>query len=203
MSYPNGVEVDANDWVYVAENSAARVRMVHAYTGEQHMVANGLVQPNGVILSPDQQTLYVGSFGGGIIYAVDRISTTEWAPHRVLYNPPGGDGGFDGINVDSCGNVYITEYIRGDVYRIAPDGSRARQIASLPSSWIPNMRWGVGVGGWDADILYVADRNQGLPHDRIGSCSSPAATGSNARSAAAGPRRCGSPATRRTGSIVR
>ncbi|MEZ4238302.1 MAG: SMP-30/gluconolactonase/LRE family protein [Myxococcota bacterium] len=122
LQYPNGVEVDADNMVYVAENSGARVRQIDAYTGDQWIVANGLVQPNGVILSPDGNTLYVGSFGGGLIYAIDRLGPTEWDVPRVLYDPPGPDGGFDGINVDACGNVYITEYTVGRVYRISPTG---------------------------------------------------------------------------------
>jgi hypothetical protein len=32
-------------------------------------------------------------------------------------------------------------------------------IANLPSYWIPNIKWGRGVGGWDADVMYVADRD--------------------------------------------
>ena len=49
----------------------------------------------------------------------------------------------------------------GKVYRISPDASQVDEVAELPSSWIPNLRWGVGVGGWDPDVLYVADRDQG------------------------------------------
>lgn len=155
LQYPNGVDVDADNMVYVAENSGARVRQIDAYTGEQWIVANGLSQPNGVILSPDGNTMYVGSFGGGLIYAIDRLGPTEWDEERVLYNPPPGDGGFDGINVDICGNVYITEYIKGRIYRITPDGMTRDMVVDFQESWIPNMRWGTNIGGWESDILYV------------------------------------------------
>ena len=63
-------------------------------------------------------------------------------------------GGFDGINVDICGNVYITEYGTGKIYRITPDGV-GTMVVDLPSFWIPNLRWGNGIGGWETDILYV------------------------------------------------
>jgi hypothetical protein len=155
LQYPNGVEVGRDGWVFVAENNGSKVRQVDPYTGDQHLVANGLLAPNGVILSPDEQTMYVGSFGGGLIYAIDRLGPTEWDEARVLYDPPGPDGGFDGINVDSCGNVYITEYIKGRIYRITPDGLTRDLVVDFQDSWIPNMRWGHGVGGWETDILYV------------------------------------------------
>lgn len=156
LQYPNGVEVDADNMVYVAEHNAGRVRQIDAYTGEQWPVANGMTAPNGVILSPDGNTLYVGSFGGGLIYAVDRLGPHEWDQWRVLFDPASGDGGFDGINVDACGNVYITEYTTGRIYRITPDGSQTDIVVDLPSGWIPNLRWGPDIGGWRSDILYVA-----------------------------------------------
>jgi sugar lactone lactonase YvrE len=74
-------------------------------------------------------------------------------------NPAGGDG-LDGINADECNNVYVTEFVTGYVYRIRPSGV-VHLAASLPSYWIPNMRWGNDVGGWDSNRLYVSDREQG------------------------------------------
>lgn len=161
LDYPNGVEVDAENWVYVAEQNAGKVKMVHAYDETQHVVARGLRNPNGVVLSPDEQVLYVGSFGGGSIYAIDRISQTEWAPERKLYQHQGWDNGYDGIAVDDCGNVYWTEYIVGKVWGIDPAGRKRVLVAELPSQWIPNMRWGNDLGGWDDDMLYVSDREEG------------------------------------------
>jgi sugar lactone lactonase YvrE len=70
-------------------------------------------------------------------------------------------GGLDGINVDACGNVYVTEYVLGKVWRIRSDGSAVEEAASLPSSWIPNMHWGSGIGEWDRNTLYVSDRDEG------------------------------------------
>ena len=158
LAYPNGVEVDSNGIVYVAENSGARLRWVDSATGDAGTISNNLVQPNGVILSPDEQTIYVGSFGGGVIYAIDRVTpgTQDWTNQRILYETQGWDGGFDGINVDICGNVYITEFTTGKIYRITPDGQDTALVVNLPSGWIPNMRWGHDINGWQTDIMYVS-----------------------------------------------
>ncbi|MEZ4322936.1 MAG: SMP-30/gluconolactonase/LRE family protein [Myxococcota bacterium] len=161
MAYPNGAEVDPDGFVYVAEQNAGRVRRVDSTTGEFTTIAENLNNPNGVIFSPDYQILYVGSFGGGVVYAVDRTGVDTFDPPRVLVQDPGNNGGFDGINVDECGNVYITEFVAGKVYRITPDGQIVNLVADLPSSWIPNLRWGNGVNGWEETTLYVSDRSQG------------------------------------------
>lgn len=69
-----------------------------------------------------------------------------------------GGGGLDGLNVDECGNVYVTEYQFGYVWRIDPDGGIAK-VVKLPSSWIPNMEFGRGLGGYDATSLHVTPIN--------------------------------------------
>jgi len=160
MSYPNGGEVDPDGFIYVAEQNAGRIRRIDSNTGDFTVIANNLNNPNGVIFSPDWQTLYVGSFGGGTVYAIDRIGPGNWQT-RVFVQDPGQNGGFDGINVDECGNVYVTEFVAGIVWRISPDGNTVQQAVNLPSSWIPNLRWGNGVNGWDERTLYVSDRGQG------------------------------------------
>lgn len=164
LAYPNGVEVDRAGYVYVAEQNAGRVRAVNAYDPDDNaIIATGLNNPNGVILSADETVMYVGSFGGGVVYAIDRLGDTPtgaWDTPRVIADNPGWDGGFDGINVDICGNVYFTEYLRGKVWVVTPSGAVAT-VADLPSSWIPNLRWGSGIDGWETDVLYVSDRNQG------------------------------------------
>jgi sugar lactone lactonase YvrE len=72
----------------------------------------------------------------------------------------GGGGGLDGLNADACGYVYVTEYVAGKIWQIDPDGV-TEEAAQLDSSWIPNMHWGPGTGGFGKRFLYVADRDQG------------------------------------------
>jgi sugar lactone lactonase YvrE len=67
-------------------------------------------------------------------------------------------GGIDGLGVDACGNVYASEYVYGNLWRISPAGEM-ELLAQLPSSWIPNIKWGRGLGGFSSDVMYVADRD--------------------------------------------
>lgn len=334
LEYPNGLDVGLDGYVYVAEQSGGRVRRVDPETGEYTIIAEDLYQPNGVTFAPGYQTLYVGSFGAGVVWAVDRIDDTTWSTPRIFATTPeapgippdwcdshpagdecptyygyglgvcaddgsgdldcadatdleacngrvegdacttyrfgetleqtchpgatglfcprtsheatlaceglveGGQcdldgavgtcalsfegvlacwdyndyyaalaggctdraegddcevhddiypsvgscadgsvygmmgliclgtagysehGGLDAINTDECGNLYVSEYIEGVVWRFTAEGSEAETVSKLRSSWIPNMHWGNGRGGWDPQTLYVMDRDR-------------------------------------------
>ncbi|MFZ5479319.1 MAG: hypothetical protein ACOZNI_21315 [Myxococcota bacterium] len=326
LEYPNGVEVDFDGRVYVAEQNARRVRRFDPATGESVFLAEGLNNPNGLSFDYDYDTLYVTSFGGGTVHGIpgaaaaqgpveaalvgvtpgsnapvppceglaagdacvpdfggfgacdadlacvplhdvdacdglaagdpcvndafgepvgslctdgddglfcpwvasERIEACDGKPvwdtcragdqngycdtswEDVLYcmigadwteiagtcddaaegdpcsvdvpdgpyagacasyygelycNPPWGGysehGGLDGINTDGCGNVYVTEFVLGEVWRIDAATGEVVEAASLGSTWIPNARWGNGLGGWERDVLYVMDRERG------------------------------------------
>lgn len=68
------------------------------------------------------------------------------------------EGGLDGVSADACGNIWVTEYTLGYVWRFSPDGTQADLAVDTETFWIPNLHWGSGVGGWDKDALYIQDR---------------------------------------------
>ena len=95
-------------------------------------------------------------------------SCSDGAPYGIAVNlclPGNAMGGqfgeLDGINVDQCGNIYATAYVAGQVFRWGPAGEGPEIVLDLRSAWIPNLHWGNGVGGWEKDILYLADRDRG------------------------------------------
>jgi len=339
MMYPNGIEVDRDGMVYVTEHDAGRVRRVDPETGESTVIATGIHNPNGVQFSTDYQTLYVGSFGGGMVHLVEREEAMSWSRPRLLGIVPtidqeaipdpcagltegdeciqrfgglgectelgGGEtdcptvldvdacsgltpgevcttdflgtpvasacvldsvvsaepfcprtaserlgackdashwdgcmvrgesgycvpswegvlicaldadytlqeeacdevplgdpctvpaptgpyqgtcqdytswgygivcepwygwgdvGGLDGIGVDACDNIYVTEYVTGVIYRFSPAGDVVEVVDETGAFWIPNMHWGNGIGGWDEEVLYVLDREAAVVH---------------------------------------
>ncbi len=338
LSYPNGLEVGKDGLVYVSDQTQGKVFQIDPDSGAYTAIAEDLYSPNGVTFSPDGETLYVGSFGGGVVFRVQRDGAGGWKPadayagltgtldkyappcdgraegdlcfktgdggpgicsasetdgelecvHEVdtaaceglsegdacttslldesylsqcvegdegeifcpateaerlgtcddtLYEPcridgddgycyesfedvmicitneevydmyytcdgmsegdncitgnpavpgagtcvdyseygytemlclpssyytsPDGGGGFDAIGTDECGNVYIGEYVTAKVYRWVEGGEDYEIVMDLDSGWIPNMHWGVGVGGWQKDYLYIMDRGRG------------------------------------------
>ena len=158
MNYANGLEVDLDGFVYVAEQSGGRIRRVDSTTGEFTILAEGMNNPNGITFSPDFSTLYIGSFGAGTIHALE-VSPDGTPGALTLFADDVGNGSLDGMAVDACGNVYVCEYIAAKVWRFPPDGQAGQPVIFLGSetNWIPNMQWGSGIGGWEVESLYVLD----------------------------------------------
>ncbi|MCO4773724.1 MAG: hypothetical protein KDA24_27075 [Deltaproteobacteria bacterium] len=249
LGYPNGIEVHRDGWVAVAEQDTGQVRRVDADTGEFVILAKGLPAPNGVTFSPDYNTLYVNSFGGGAVRSIalspegaagppqlhgstsggteppwgadpwstacdgasmgdpcvliDQTGTCEGIETVLWCQAPdpfqaacdglsagdecslltetgtcegfapgpyycdnsawwgGGAGALDGIAVDACNNVYVTDFGQGQVIRWTEEGGPPEVVATLPDFWIPNMDFGPGTGGWDSDKLWVISRDGG------------------------------------------
>ena len=90
LNYPNGMDVDHEDFAYVAEQSGGRLRRVNPYTGEFQIIADKLPNPNGVAWAPGYKRIYVGSFGGGTVHYIDRLADGEWSK-PVLFAKIDGD----------------------------------------------------------------------------------------------------------------
>ena len=87
---------------------------------------------NGVILSPDEKTVYVtnGAFGApaGTIAAFDVQSDGSLKNQREFVKLPSGSG--DGLTVDSKGNLYVTA--GPNLHVVAPDG---KVLGSIPAPY--------------------------------------------------------------------
>ena len=144
------------------------------------LITRDVEKPNGVCLSPDQQTLYVGDHNNG----GNRLSPDDPEPVRGamkiyafpldeqgLVNGPrktlvdfGKENGSDGMRVDAQGNLYIASrsLARPGILVIDPTGKELAFIATGPTKqaglfeeWrgIPsNVEFGVGD---DSKTLYV------------------------------------------------
>jgi gluconolactonase len=148
--------------------------------GETIAITHEVEKPNGVVLSPDQRTLYVGDHNNG----GNRLQPTDPEPVRgamKVYAFPldeqglvsgprrtlvdfGTENGCDGMAVDSLGNVYLAcrSLARPGVKVIDPAGKELafletgpRNQTGLFESWkgIPsNAEFGIGD---DARSLYL------------------------------------------------
>lgn len=81
-------------------------------SGRVTRIIEGLQAPNGVILSPDERTLYVVPSMEENIYAYDVVGAGRIQGQRVLAKmrqPAGKTGtGGDGLTVDTQGRLYVT-----------------------------------------------------------------------------------------------
>jgi len=165
FTWPNGIEVDDNDHLFISDFSAGRIVRMDPYNpNDNEILATGLNQANGIALSPDEQTLYCMESWTANIIALDKGPNGQWSAPRILHHDP--NGNYQGMNVDYCGNVYWTNVLTGlgdtsNIERIRADGTNFEVVAVLPSWYVPNIRFGHGVGGFDIYKLYASDRDAG------------------------------------------
>ncbi len=166
LAYPNGIAIDLAGFVYLTEKSAGSVRRIDPFHGDfVYVVSGGIAEPNGITFDPSYRHLYIaGTSGEGIIHRVSIAA--DGTPGDLEEWVSGvGRGRLDGLAVDVCGNVYVCDYGSGVgdgtlVYRISPDGERARLISSSEGgewTFLANMDWGTGIGGWSTTSLYFAE----------------------------------------------
>ncbi len=147
VRYDGNIYFTDPDWQIGTRNSETGITGVYRVDrlGVTHLVDGTLDKPNGIALSPDGNTLYVGSAGNdihrftlddnGIPGPRSRFATT---------------GAADGFTVDCAGNLYVTS---GTVEVFAPNGDRHGEItlAEEPSN--------VAFGGADRRTLYITARH--------------------------------------------
>jgi gluconolactonase len=105
-------------------------------------VTTDLVQPNGIIGTPDGRTLFVADIRAGRTYAFDIQPEGTLTNRRVRC-----ELGSDGMTLDTEGNLYLTG--KG-VSIFDPRGKQIGQI-DVPEPWTAN----VSFGGRDHQTLFI------------------------------------------------
>lgn len=108
------------------------------------IVADDLVQPNGIIGTADGKYLYVADFGAKKTYRYE-IQPDGSLKNKKLFAPEGSDG----MTVDSESNVYLTNETVA-VYN--SDGEKIENIR------IPETPSNVTFGGTENNILFITAR---------------------------------------------
>jgi gluconolactonase len=109
--------------------------------------------PNGVILSPDEKTLYVIPSMEKEMWSYPIEASGKLGAGKVLCElrqKDGGNSGGDGLTIDTTGNLYITSAMGIQV--VSPDGKILGIIA------FPEQPANVTFGGADHKTLFVTAR---------------------------------------------
>jgi gluconolactonase len=157
FSSPNDLAVRSDGLVYFTDPAwqlGARTREISetgvyrvgpALTPKNMLEAQAidltLDRPNGVALSPDERTLYVGS-AGDEVWRYD-VAADGSVSGRKLFARVGGS---DGMTVDCAGNLYVASQT---VEVFAPSGERLGEIRSDEGPT------NVAFGGADRKTLYI------------------------------------------------
>lgn len=137
----NDLSADSRGGVYLAISGGGLF-----YANPQGVVSQygeGMLGANGIILSPDEKTLYVTN--GPVVAAFDVQADGSLINQREFGKLRGGQGG-DGSAVDAQGRVYVATGASADVF--APNGEF---LGSIPG---PQGMHGVAIGGRDKKTLF-------------------------------------------------
>lgn len=121
--------------------------------GQLSLVTSELPFPNGIILSPDEKTLYVANSGGEAIWmAFDVAADGSTSNGHIFFDADelrkaGKRGGCDGMTVDQSGNLWATG--PGGVLIISP------QAVLLAIIEIGQATSNCCFGGVNGDELYI------------------------------------------------
>jgi gluconolactonase len=137
----NDLAADARGGVYFAVTGGGLFYANPKGVVEQY--GDGVNLANGIILSPDEKTLYVTN--GGVVLAFDVQADGSLKNQREFGKLRGGQGG-DGSAVDAEGRVYVATGASADVF--SPKGDFLGSIAG------PKGMHGVFIGGKDKKTLF-------------------------------------------------
>lgn len=123
---PNDLVVDSHGGIYYTLTRTGQVIYIDT-DGKQHVAAEGITTPNGIILSPDNRTLYVSAAAPKEIWAYPIKSPGKTGPGSILAVMDDGDAkAADGMAMDRAGNIYCAGPT--DIWIWSPSGELLEKI---------------------------------------------------------------------------
>jgi gluconolactonase len=164
---PNDLTIRSDGTVYFTDPSGFQGNMVQATNGVYMLppgsstameIVSTLNGPNGVTLSLDEKTLYIGDNGDGIMkYSVNSdgsigatgaaLNTTD-LPHENT----------DGMAIDCAGDVYVVRVNEHDIIVVNPAGTTIGHITGIVGN---GQLTNVAFGGTDHKTLYITAQGTG------------------------------------------
>ncbi|MBA2321097.1 MAG: SMP-30/gluconolactonase/LRE family protein [Deltaproteobacteria bacterium] len=156
LTSPNAVAIDESGDIFLTQVTG-RILRIDPATGLSTPLALSAVSNDGLSFSPDYRTLYLNSDAGGDYQSLGLDAagevTSPLAPFAELPGPA------DGMVVDACGNAYVTQFEPPSIVRVRPDGI-VEPFILLPDDVLAvAVNFGTGVGGWEAEHLFISDWN--------------------------------------------
>jgi gluconolactonase len=156
LNGPNDIWVDLQGGIYFTdpyyqrpywERTTAEIEEKNVYYISPDLknitvAATDLVQPNGIIGTPDGKTLYVADIGDQKTYSYT-IQNNGTLTNRTIFT----DMGSDGMTIDNKGNIYLT----GEGVTIF--NTKGEKIHHIPvnEEWTANVTF----GGKNQNILFI------------------------------------------------
>jgi sugar lactone lactonase YvrE len=146
-SDPNWKRHDGQIW-RVAKSADGTV------VGERMTAERGMSTTNGIDLSPDGKTLYVGESDTREIWSYRIEGTRLLAPQLVKRFD---DFDIDGLRTDTEGTLFVARILKGTIAVLSPQGKLKREI-TLSAREPTNLAF----GGSDGKTVFVTQRQGGF-----------------------------------------
>jgi len=156
LNGPNDLWVDPNNGVYFTDpyyqrdywtrtEKEIKKEQVYFLTPDREkimVVEDGLVQPNGIIGTPDGKMLYIADIKADKTYSY-MIEQDGSLSRKELFAKMGSDG----MTIDNFGNVYLT----GDGVTIFSSKGEKLEHIKVNQDWTANVTF----GGRDQHVLFI------------------------------------------------
>jgi signal peptidase len=109
---------------------------------------------NGIDLSPDGKTLYVGESDSNEIWAYRLEGGTLTSPRLMKKFA---DASIDGLRTDIDGRIYVARILKGTILILSPNGTVEREVP-LTAKEPTNLAF----GGADGKTVFVTQRKGGF-----------------------------------------
>ncbi|MGJ5180656.1 SMP-30/gluconolactonase/LRE family protein [Bradyrhizobium oligotrophicum] len=159
MSQPNDITLARDGTIYASDpNWKARSGRIWriAKSGDGPMQGTAMTAPramgtaNGIDLSPDGRTLYVGESNSGEIWSYLIEGDTLTKARLIKTFEP---NTIDGLRTDISGRLLVARILKGSIAVLAPDGHVVREI-TLKANEPTNLAF----GGSDGKTVFVTQR---------------------------------------------
>jgi len=163
MSQPNDITLARDGTIYASDpNWKARSGRIWriakgpdgSLQGAAMTAPRAMGTANGIDLSPDGRTLYVGESNSGEIWSYAIEGETLVRPKLIRTFEP---NTIDGLRTDISGRLFVARILKGTIAVLAPDGRVLRDIP-LKAKEPTNLAF----GGSDGKTLFVTQRRGGF-----------------------------------------
>ena len=122
----------------------------------QLLVGNG-PSPNGLVLNPAEDTLYVGMTRGNAVWRMPLLPDGTTTKVGIFVQLSGGTGGPDGLAMDAEGGLLVAHAGLGTVWHFDALGQPRHRIRSCTGLMTTN----IAFGGPDNRTLYITESETG------------------------------------------
>jgi gluconolactonase len=125
--------------------------------GDLNLVLEGLAYPNGILVTPGQDALYVAITRTLQVWRVPLEDGRAGVRTGVFAQFPGGLVGPDGMAMDADGAIAVVQASQGVIWLVGPTGEPRALIRSASGLGVTNAAF----GGPDGRTLFITEVNEG------------------------------------------